>query len=90
MSSVCNCYFHLKSADIETGSELWLLLLLAPKGGRGCLTSLCLMFVYVCFVLCLRKDWFCGLKGKEKAAAVVLLNVLGCRLTYQGQTETSA
>ena len=23
--------------------------------------NLCLMFVYVCFILCLQSDWFCGL-----------------------------
>ena len=27
--------------------------------------NLCLMFVYVCFVLCLCRDWFCGLIWKR-------------------------
>ena len=29
-------------------------------------------------------------REKEDEGSVVLLNVLGCRLTYQGQAETSA
>ena len=29
-------------------------------------------------------------KNIEKGADEVMLNVLGCRLTYQGQTETNA
>ena len=28
---------------------------------KGRFTNLCLMLVYICFVLCLCKDWFCGL-----------------------------
>ena len=33
--------------------------------GNNSSKILCLMFVYVCFVLCLCREWFCGLTSKR-------------------------
>ena len=39
------------------------LLLFGTQGTNS--ENLCLMFVHVCFILCLHSDWSCGLTGEK-------------------------
>ena len=39
------------------------LLLFGTQGTNS--ENLCLMFVHVCFILCLHRDWSCGLTGEK-------------------------